>query len=51
MSVEYYGHWFYIDDRDYRTKPTYLTLVKICTRQTPVGGDEALPVFTIPIGR
>ena len=50
VSVKYRGYWFYIDDRDYRSKTTYLTLLKIAALQTRLGGGESLPVFTIPIG-
>ena len=50
VSVKYRGHWFYIDDRDYRSKTTFLTLQKVFALQTRLGGGESLPVFTIPIG-
>jgi hypothetical protein len=51
VSVKYRGYWFYIDDRDYRTKTTFFTLSKILALQIRVGGAEGLPVLTLPIGQ
>ena len=50
IRVHYRDHWFYIDDHDHETKATYLTMLKIVALQTRLGGGEAMPVLTIPIG-
>jgi hypothetical protein len=42
-------HWFYIDDRDLRSKRTFAFLM-ILFSLTETGGRESLPLVTIPAG-
>jgi len=46
-AVRYQGHWFWIDQSDWRTKRA-LALVILLFTLTETGGDERLPVLTIP---
>ena len=42
-------HWFWIDDRDWRSKRT-LSVVLFLFTLTDSGSNEHLPVLTIPAG-
>jgi hypothetical protein len=46
-AVRYKGHWFWIDQSDWRTKRT-LVLVILLFTLTDTGNAERLPVLTIP---
>jgi len=49
VSVEYRGHWFYIDDSDLSSKSTFSLLGQLFALQA--GGGKAIsPVLTLPIG-
>jgi hypothetical protein len=47
--VEYRDNWFWIDDRDYRSKRTFAFLMMLFSL-TETGGKEGLPLVTIPAG-
>ncbi|HLB23703.1 MAG TPA: hypothetical protein VJP07_06390 [Dehalococcoidia bacterium] len=48
VSVQYRNHWFWIDDRDWRSKRTFSTVLFMFTlADTDVGAR--LPVITIPV--
>jgi hypothetical protein len=49
VAVNYRDHWFYIDDRDLRSKRTFAFLM-ILFSVTETGGREGLPLVTIPAG-
>jgi len=46
-TVQYHHHWFWIDDRDWRSKRA-LTAVMFLFTMTDTGGNEQLPLITIP---
>lgn len=48
-AVHYRDHWFWIDDRDLFSKRTFAFLM-ILFSLTETGGDEGLPLVTIPAG-
>lgn len=48
-AVEYRGTWFYIDDRDYRSKRVFAVLMLILNLVETSAGQQ-LPVITIPSG-
>ena len=49
VAVHYRNHWFYIDDRDLKSKTTF-TFLMILFSVTETGGKEGLPLVTIPAG-
>ncbi len=49
VAVKYRDYWFYIDDRDLKSKTTF-TFVMILFSVTETGGKEGLPLVTIPAG-
>jgi hypothetical protein len=49
VAVKYRNYWFYIDDRDLKSKTTF-TFVMILFSVTETGGKEGLPLVTIPAG-
>ena len=49
VAVRYRDYWFYIDDRDIRSKRTFAFLM-ILFSVTETGGKEGLPLVTIPAG-
>lgn len=49
VAVPYRGGWFWIDDRDWRTKRIFAFLLFIFTLSEG-GNSEQLPVLTIPTG-
>jgi hypothetical protein len=48
-AVRYRDHWFYIDDGDLKSKRTFAFLM-ILFSMMETGGEEGLPVVTIPAG-
>ena len=48
-AVKYEDHWFWIDKRDFRSKRT-LAFLMILFSLTETGGNESLPLVTIPSG-
>ncbi|MGB7747132.1 MAG: hypothetical protein WBN75_07585 [Verrucomicrobiia bacterium] len=46
-AVHYRNHWFWIDDRDWRSKRA-LTAVMFLFTMAETGGSEQLPLITIP---
>ena len=48
-AVKYRNQWYWIDDRDYRSKRTFAFLM-ILFSLTETGGREGLPLVTIPAG-
>jgi hypothetical protein len=48
-AVNYKDHWFWIDDRDFKSKRAFAFLM-ILFSMTESGGKEGLPLVTIPIG-
>jgi hypothetical protein len=49
VAVKYRGYWFWIDDRDFRSKRTFAYLMLMFSL-TESGGKEGLPLVTIPAG-
>ena len=48
-AVRYRDHWFWIDDRDFKSKRTF-TFLMILFSLMETGGREGLPLVTIPAG-
>jgi hypothetical protein len=48
-AVQYRDHWFWIDDKDYRSKKLFSFLMFVMTL-TETGGKEGAPVVTINAG-
>jgi len=48
-AVQYRDYWYWVDDRDFRTKRTFAFLM-ILFSLTETGGKEGLPLVTIPSG-
>jgi hypothetical protein len=46
-AVHYRGHWFWVDDRDWRTKRAF-TAVMFFFTLADTGGNDRLPLVTIP---
>ena len=49
VAVTYRGHWFWIDDRDIRSKRLFSFIMFIFTL-VETGSKEGLPIVTIPAG-
>ncbi len=49
VSVPFREHWFWIDDRDIRSKSVFSFLMFLFTL-TETGGKEGVPLVTIPAG-
>jgi hypothetical protein len=47
VAVPYHGHWFWIDDRDLRTKRVFAFLMMLFTLGE-TGQKENLPLITNP---
>jgi hypothetical protein len=47
VSVHYHDHWFWVDDRDWRTKRAFSAIMFLFT-MTQETGEERLPLITIP---
>jgi hypothetical protein len=45
--VRYRDHWFWVDDRDWRTKRAFTAIMFLFT-MAETGSDEKLPLITIP---
>jgi hypothetical protein len=48
-TVKYRGHWFWVDDRDFKSKRAFAFLM-ILFSLTESGGQKDLPLITIPAG-
>jgi hypothetical protein len=48
-AVSYRGHWFWVEDRDYRTK-AFHSLLLILMSLTETGPAKGAPIVTIPAG-
>ncbi len=48
-SVPYRDSWFWVDDRDYRSKKLFSFLMFVMTL-TETGGKEGAPIVTISAG-
>lgn len=46
-AVHYRNHWFWVDDRDWRTKRAFTAIMFFFTL-AETGGNEKLPLITIP---
>jgi hypothetical protein len=46
-AVHYRNHWFWVDDRDWRTKRAFTAVMFLFT-MAETTGDEKLPLVTIP---
>ena len=46
-AVQYRNHWFWIDDRDWRSKRTFSTILFLFTLADNAGPAQG-PVITIP---
>ncbi len=46
-AVHYRNHWFWVDDRDWRTKRAFTAVMFLFT-MAETGADEKLPLITIP---
>ena len=49
VAVRHREYWFYIDDKDLKSKMTF-TFLMILFSVTETGGKEGLPLVTIPAG-
>jgi len=49
VTVKYRDHWFWVDDRDFKSKRTFAYLMLLFSL-TESGGKEGLPLVTIPAG-
>jgi hypothetical protein len=49
IAVPYRNHWFWIDDRDFRSKALFSFLMFIFSL-TETGGKEGAPIITVPAG-
>lgn len=50
IAVPYRGSWFWIDDRDLRSKTLFSFLMFIFSLTETGGGKEGAPVITVPTG-
>ena len=48
-AVRYRDYWYWVDDRDFKSKRTFAFLM-ILFSLTETGGKEGLPLVTIPAG-
>jgi hypothetical protein len=49
IAIPYRGHWFWIDDRDIRSKAVFTFLMFVFSL-TETQGNEGAPIVTIPAG-
>lgn len=49
LAIHYHNYWFWIDDRDLRSKSLF-TFLYFLFSLTETGGKEGAPIVTIPIG-
>ena len=50
VAVKYRDYWFYIDDRDQRSKATFTLLSGLFELQAGGGATGTKPVLTLPVG-
>ena len=50
IAVPYRNHWFWIDDRDYRSKALFSFLMFMFSLTETGGGKEGAPIITVPTG-
>ena len=50
VAVKYRDVWFYIDDRDQRSKATFTLLMQLFELQAGGGATGTKPVLTLPVG-
>ena len=50
VAVRYRDVWFYIDDRDQRSKATFTLLMQLFELQAGGGATGTRPVLTLPVG-
>ena len=50
VAARYRDQWFWIDDRDFRSKRTFAYLMLLISLTEKSGGKESLPLVTIPSG-
>ncbi len=50
ISVPYRDHWFWIDDRDLRSKMLFSFLLSLFSLTETSGGKENAPIITVPTG-
>jgi hypothetical protein len=50
IAVPYRYHWFWIDDRDYRSKALFSFLMFIFSLTETGGAKEGAPIITVPTG-
>ena len=46
-AVQYRNHWFWVDDRDWRSKRAFTAIMFLFT-MAETGAEEKLPLITIP---
>jgi hypothetical protein len=51
VAVKYRGYWFYIDDRDQRTKTTFALMLELGRLDFGLQETTSGPFLTLPIGR
>jgi hypothetical protein len=49
VAVNYRDYWYWIDDRDFHSKRTF-TFLMVLMSLSETGGNEGLPLITIPAG-
>jgi hypothetical protein len=49
VAIKYRDYWFWVDDRDFKSKRT-LAYLMLLFSLTETGGKEGLPLVTIPAG-
>jgi hypothetical protein len=49
LAINYHNYWFWIDDRDFRSKALF-TFLYFLFSLTETGGQEGAPIVTIPVG-
>ena len=50
VAIEHRGWWFFIDERDARSKQSFLILRTLIGMRLDAGGQPGAPVLTIPVG-
>jgi len=50
IAVPYRGYWFWIDDRDLRSKRLFSFLMFVFSLTETGGGKEGAPIITVPAG-
>ena len=47
VSIQYRGHWFYIEDADIDSKRTFNLLIELFNLKIRAGGGAQIPLLTI----